>query len=142
VKYLLDSDHLSIIQRPSSAEYVILTSRMAAHPVTDFCASVVSFHEQALGAHSRLNKAKRRADLIRGYELLLDVLKCYARSTDLPFDAAASTVLDGFKGLRLKCGVMDQRIAAIAVCWELTLLSRNTSDFAGIPGLVVEDWTV
>jgi tRNA(fMet)-specific endonuclease VapC len=115
---------------------------MSAHPVTDFCASVVSFHEQALGAHARLNKAKRPADLIRGYELLMEVLKCYAKSTVLPFDAAASATLDGFKRLRLKCGVMDQRIAAIAVCRKLTLLSRNTSDFAGISALVIEDWTV
>jgi len=142
VKYLLDSDHLSIVQRPNSAEYVILTTRMSVHPTTDFCASVVSFHEQALGAHNRLNRAKRPADLIRGYELLKDVLACYAKSTVLPFDAAAAAALGGFKGLRLRCGVMDRRISAIAVCRKLVLLTRNTSDFAGIPGLVVEDWTV
>jgi len=110
VKYLLDSDHLSIIQRPNSAEYVILTTRMPVHPTADFCASVVSFHEQALGAHNRLNRAKQPADLIRGYELLKDVLACYAKSTVLPFDAAAAAALGGFKGLRLRCGVMHRRM--------------------------------
>lgn len=142
MKYLLDSDHLSIIQRPNSAEYIILTARMSVHPTTDFCASVVSFNEQTLGGHTRLNRAKRSADLIRGYELLKDVLTVYAKSTVLPFDAAAAAALDGFKGLKLRCGMMDRRIAAIAVCRKLVLLTRNTSDFAGIPGLVVEDWTV
>jgi tRNA(fMet)-specific endonuclease VapC len=142
VKYLLDSDHLSILQRPSGAEYLILSSRMDQHAAMDFAASVVSFHEQSVGCHARLNQAKRPDDLIRSYQLLQAVLEAYAASTVLPFDAAAAAALDGFKGLRLRCGIMDRRIAAIAVCRKLVLLTRNTSDFSGIPSLVIEDWTV
>jgi tRNA(fMet)-specific endonuclease VapC len=142
VKYVLDTDHLSILQRPTSADYVILTGRMSQHPKTDFTASVVSFHEQTLGCHTRINKAKRPAEVIQGYELLKTILDMYAKSTVLPFDAAAAAALDGFTGVRLRRGIMDRRIAAIAVCRKLILLTRNVSDFAGISGLVVEDWTV
>jgi len=37
---------------------------------------------------------------------------------------------------------MDLRIAAISLANGLILLTRNLSDFAVIPGLVIEDWTV
>jgi tRNA(fMet)-specific endonuclease VapC len=141
VKYLLDSDHLSILQRPSSAEYVILTGRMDQHRATDFATSVVSFHEQTLGCHARLNRARRPADVVRGYDLLTTVLDLYSSSTVLPFDAAAASAFDGLAGVQSRAGTMDRRIAAIAVCRRLILLSRNRAHFGGIPGLVVEDWT-
>ena len=142
MKYLLDSDHLSILQRPSSPEYVILTGRMDHHPTTDFAASVVSFHEQTLGCHARVNRARRPAEVLRGYELFKTVLDQYSSSTVLPFDAAAAAVFDGLAGLQIRAGTMDRRIPAIAVCRHLILLTRHRTHFAGIPGLVVEDWTV
>jgi predicted nucleic acid-binding protein len=35
---------------------------------------------------------------------------------------------------------MDLKIAATVLAHEGTLLSRNLTDFSGIPGLRVEDW--
>ena len=94
MKYLLDTDHISILQRPKSAEYLILSARMSRHSAGDVVASVVSFHEQAIGFHARLNRARRPAEVIRGYELLQDVLTGYAANTVLPFDASAATTFD------------------------------------------------
>jgi tRNA(fMet)-specific endonuclease VapC len=37
-------------------------------------------------------------------------------------------------------GVLDLFNAAIALTRQLTMVTHNTSDYAGIPGLVVEDW--
>lgn len=50
MKYLLDTDHLSIIQRQTGQDYVNLSTRMAQYPLSDFAISVVTFHEQL---HSR-----------------------------------------------------------------------------------------
>lgn len=139
MKYLLDTDHVSILQ-PKSAEYHRLTARISQQRAVEVVASVVSFHEQAIGVHALLNRAPRAADVIRGYELFNEILKGYSASTVLSFDAAAAIAFDTLSGLGM--AKMDRRIAAIALSCGLTLLTRNRSDFAGVPGLVIEDWTV
>ncbi len=36
MKYLLDTDHLSIIQRQTGQDYINLSTRMAQYPLSDF----------------------------------------------------------------------------------------------------------
>jgi tRNA(fMet)-specific endonuclease VapC len=66
VKYLLDTDHISFLQRRSSVEFSRLTLRMSQHSITDFALSVISFHEQVIGAHSFINRAQNNTDMARG----------------------------------------------------------------------------
>ena len=61
VKYLLDTDHLRILQQQSGPEYAALAARLAAHPPADFGLSVVSFHEQVLGCHTYISRGAERA---------------------------------------------------------------------------------
>jgi tRNA(fMet)-specific endonuclease VapC len=37
---------------------------------------------------------------------------------------------------------MDLKIAAIALAYDATVLTRNVSDFGKVTGLKVEDWAV
>lgn len=142
MKFLFDTDHLSVLQRPLSADYLILTARTGLYQQSDFAASIVSFHEQVIGCHALLNRARRDSELIRGYEILEDILRGYSKIIVLPYDAAAIATFDKVAPLKPRTATMDLRIAATAVTHGLTLLSRNRADFAGIPGLIVEDWTV
>jgi tRNA(fMet)-specific endonuclease VapC len=100
--------------------------------------SVVSFHEQVLGCHSYLARARHSADLVRGYHMLGRLLSDYAAISVLPFDAR----YDGLLAQRIRIATMDLRIAAVALAHGLILLTRNTRDFHQVPGLVTEDWTV
>lgn len=62
--FLLDTDHLVILQRQSEPEYGRLNLAMSQHAADDFFLSIVSFHEQSLGASLRCpspNRTSRRA---------------------------------------------------------------------------------
>jgi tRNA(fMet)-specific endonuclease VapC len=142
VKYLLDTDHISFLQRRSGSEFTRLTTRMKQRSSTDFALSIVSFHEQVLGAHNFINRARTNADTIRGYALLLETLQGFAKAPVLSLDAGAIAVFDELRSQRVRVSTMDLRIAAIAISRNLVLLTRNVSDFSKVPGLVTEDWTV
>ncbi len=45
MKYLLDTDHLSILQRQTGQDYINISARMAQYPLSDFTVSSVTFHE-------------------------------------------------------------------------------------------------
>ena len=86
--------------------------------------------------------ARKPAQVIRGYEMLKEVLDGYSSAQVVPFDGAAAREFDTLRILRHGTATMDLRIAAIARSRGMILLTQNLTDFAGIPGLVVEDWTV
>jgi tRNA(fMet)-specific endonuclease VapC len=142
VKYLLDTDHISFLQRRSGSEFTHLIVRMGQCSPNDFGLSVVSFHEQVLGAHNFINRAQTNIDMLRGYALLSEVLQGFASSPVLPFDAQAIAIFDELQRKRVRVSTMDLRIAAIAVSHNLVLLTRNVRDFGKVPGLATEDWTV
>ena len=142
MKYLLDTDHISFLQRRSGPEYLALSSRLAKHRPDDFAFSVVSFHEQALGANTYINRAKSSIDVVSGYELLGQVLAVYMTATVLPFDARASIEFSSVRAQRIRIPTMDLRIASIALSNNLILLTRNAVDFGKVPNLVTEDWTI
>lgn len=141
MKYLLDTDHISFLQQRRSLEFARLTARIQLFKPADFALSVVSFHEQVLGAHSLINRAQINADLERSYALLLEILDGFAMAPVLPFDAKAIAVFNDLRQQRVRVSTMDLRIAAIAISHKLVLLTRNVSDFSKVPGLVTEDWT-
>jgi tRNA(fMet)-specific endonuclease VapC len=142
VKYLLDTDHISIVQRRTSQEHHRLMARIAQRPPGDCVMSVVSFHEQTRGAHNLINRARRAPELARGYAMLDDILGTYRPATVLSFDAGAIAVYFGLRAQKVRVKAMDLRVAAIALSHNLIVLTRNTSDFVRVPGLRVEDWTV
>jgi len=141
VKYLLDTDHISFLQRRTGPEHAILTARMSLHPSSDFAFSIISFHEQVLGAHTFVIRAGTPPDLLRGYKLLMEILQGFVAAPVLPFDATALALFDQWKAQRIRVSTMDLRIAAIATSLNLTVLTRNLADFNKVPGLLSEDWT-
>ena len=86
------------------------------------------------------SRARSSGDVVRGYNLLAEILHGFSAAPVLPFDAAAAATFDSMRSLRIRVATMDLRIAAITLDAGATLVSRNLRDFQRVPGLTVENW--
>ena len=59
-----------------------------------------------------------------------------------PLTAAAVARFEQLVRLKLNVKRNDLRIAATALELGATVVTRNRRDFARVPGLVIEDWSV
>src|SRR5687768_2928358 len=140
--YVLDTDHLGIIQRRTQPEFDRLWARIKQHPQTAFFTTIVSFHEQVLGWNVYLNRARDEAGAVKAYGMFQRILADFAAAQVFPYDSSAVAVFGTLRGQRVKVGTMDLRIASITLHRDMTLLTRNLADFRLVPGLRTEDWTV
>ena len=141
MRFLLDTDHFSIWQHEQGAEFEHLAQRLHALPGGDFGISVITFHEQMLGANKYISLAKRPDEIAVGYERLSRMLVDLTNTTVVPFDEPAARIADDLRRQKIRVSTMDLRIAGVALRNNLTLLTRNTIDFERVPGLRLEDWT-
>lgn len=77
MKYLLDTDHLSILQRQTGKDYTNLSARMVQHPLSDFAVSIITFHEQILGCHAYINRVRSLDGIVRGYNMMERLISDY-----------------------------------------------------------------
>jgi tRNA(fMet)-specific endonuclease VapC len=139
--FILDTDLISIIQRRSQPAYGRLYHRMNQHAPGAFYVTIVSFHEQSIGAHARLNRARTPAELVDGYDTF-EMVRFYFRNAQvLPFDLRAATLFHQLRPQHQRLGAMDLRIAAIALVHNYAVLTRNLRDFHRVPNLIAQDWT-
>jgi len=138
--YLLDTDHLSVLER-GGAESEPLRRRLQAVPPDEIAATVVSYEEQTRGWLSYLAKARSLEEQVTAYHYLQRHLQVFCIVPLMAFDPAAAVIVQQLQQQRLRIGTMDLKIASIALSQGATLLSRNVRDFQKVPGLHVEDWT-
>ena len=141
---VLDTQHVSQLQRTGSKDAVKLAARLQALPFAEARITVISPFEQLTTCFGRINSARRALDQVPEFGLLLRLLDYFAtrwHGRILPFDRAAASIVQGFEPKLLRrIGARDARIAAIAIVHGATLLSANLRDFQQVPGLKVEDW--
>ena len=66
----------------------------------------------------------------------------YASIYVLPYDVEAQLRFAQLRRQQVRIGTQDLRIAAIALSKNATLVTRNTRDFAKVPGLHIVDWSL
>jgi tRNA(fMet)-specific endonuclease VapC len=139
--YVLDTDHLSLLQR-RSPEGKILLQRLQANQVA-FSATVISYEEQTRGWMGHLAKAKNTTEQVIAYDRLRQHAVNYCNIPLLGFDESAIQTNQQLRKRYPRLGAMDLKIAAIVLTQDVaTLLTRNTRDFGQIEGLSIDDWSI
>jgi tRNA(fMet)-specific endonuclease VapC len=136
--FLLDTDHITIIQRQPRSPLVARIKEQGPH---HFFVSIVSFQEQALGWNAYLNRARTDDRILHSYRMFERILRDFTRMQVLPFDEAALAQFKSLRSSGVRIGTMDLRIAATSLSREFTLLTGNLGDFRKVAGLRAEDWS-
>ena len=138
--YILDTDHLSVIDR-GGANAKRLLQRLASIDPTQVATSIISYEEQMRGWLSYAAKAQTIEKQVEAYKELKRQLTNYCTIPIIDFDERAAKELQRLKKLYPRLGTMDLKIASVVLVNQAVLLTRNSSDFGRIIGLLVEDWT-
>lgn len=124
MRYLLDTNSCIYL---FANEFPALTGRVADLPVGSLAISAITYAEISWGTrHDKVPSSQVLAGFVEEVPVL-------------PFDDAAADV---YARLPFRRGNFDRLIAAHALSLGLTLVSRNLADFADVPGLTVENWTL
>ncbi len=139
--FILDTDHLGILQRQRGPAFETLQRRLIQHEETKFFVAIISFQEQIQGWNAYIARAGDEDSVARTYAKLERILRDFSRAQVVSYTPAAADIFTELRRQRVRIGTMDLRIGAIAIANEMTVLTRNTVDFEKIPGLAFEDWT-
>ncbi len=101
--------------------------------------TIVTVEEQMRGWLAHIHRFKEFHKQVPGYQRLSEMMDFFSRWRVLPFDDRAADECRRLRGLRLRLGTMDFKIAAIALTHNALVLSANLQDFRKVPGLRVEN---
>ncbi len=137
--FLLDTDTLSLLQQGQPT----VLQEVNRHPVSDIALSAITLQEQMQGWQAALTRARDRQQVALVYDRLVTrLLPLWCRFSVLSFTEPALLRFEHLRSLRLNVGLMDLRIAAVALENGLTVVTRNQRDFGRVPGLGTVDWSV
>ena len=136
---VLDTNHVSELGYGTPAGLRLRDRLLNSSKET--ATTVITVEEQLRGWLAEIHRLADPHRQIPAYRRLLERIEFFARWTVLPWDAAAADLFLNWRRQGLRIGSMDLKIACITLVHDSTLLTRNTNDFARVPGLRVEDWT-
>lgn len=135
--YLLDTDHISLLQRGNAD----VRSRLLQVDVPNRCVTVISLAEQMQGRLAVIRRASSETEAARGFQRLYETMAFYQSVTVLPYDQKAAEEFNRLRTARVRIGTQDLRIAAIALSQNAALVTRNRRDFQQVASLTFVDWS-
>jgi tRNA(fMet)-specific endonuclease VapC len=136
LRYLFDTDHVTLFQHGHAP----VARRLASQPADAVGISVVTIEETLRGRLAQLARARDGPARIQQYKLLAESIRLFLQFPIVPFDQAAEMNFQQLRTVRI--GSQDRKIASIARANQLILVTANRRDFAHVPGLTLEDWSV
>ena len=138
--YILDTDHLSLIQRNNQEGKKIL-ARLATIENAPVAVTIITYEEQLRGRLSVLSRAKTLDEKVVAYQWLQKLSENYRSIQIISFDQAAGVEYQRLRKVYPRLGAMDLKISDISIIKDAILLTRNTSDFEKIERLSIDDWS-
>jgi tRNA(fMet)-specific endonuclease VapC len=139
--YLLDTDHLSFLER-GGEEGARIQAKLRLLAPDDYGISIVTYMEQTKGWLAQVAKAQGVEAEVKAFGRLQQNLRVCTSFAIWEYTPQAAQQCDDFVTAKVRVGTQDLRIASIAMVNAATLLTRNTRDFSRVPGLLIEDWSI
>jgi tRNA(fMet)-specific endonuclease VapC len=137
IRWLLDTDHASLQERG----HPILHQRLKAVAADAIAVSAVTVQEMLRGRLAVLAR-KLPGDLrVLAYGKLVETVLFFSTVRIVAFDRSSEEKFQELRGLGVRIGSQDLRIASIALVNDLAVVTRNWKDFQKVPGLTLEDWS-
>jgi tRNA(fMet)-specific endonuclease VapC len=135
LRYLLDTDSLTLFRHG----HAVVVRHLTLH-TGEVAISVVSIEETLRGRLAKLARASDGPTRIREYAVLAKTIQFFTQVPIVAYDQPAEHRFQQLRSLRV--GTQDLKIASIALENQLIPVTRNRRDFARVPGLVLEDWSL
>jgi tRNA(fMet)-specific endonuclease VapC len=138
---ILDTDHLTVIQRRAEPAYSRLRARLSKASPNTIQTTIISFEEQMRGWLSVIASVRSQSREVAAYQRLQALLRFFNEIPVLDYTEVVAARFEDLRRSKLRVGSMDLKIASIALSQDGLLLSANLKDFQKVPNLRVEDWT-
>lgn len=139
--WVLDTDHLSLIQRGDPNVKQRFDEIGFAKAIT-----VITLEEQMKGWLNLINRYNDQPSqserLILAYKGMRDIVEYMNRINLLDFNQLAHDCYKELIRQKVRISTRDLRIAAITLSINGILVTRNNKDFTKVPNLRLEDWTI
>ena|SRR5438874_715418 len=138
---VLDTDHVSFLERQDSTQAARLLRRLSSLSRTEVATTIITYEEQTRGWLAYAAKSRTIAQQIEAYRQLHKHLNTYRDIVILDFNEPAAVEYQRLRKSAPRVGSYDLKIAAIVRSKDALLLTRNLRDFRQISDLQIEDWT-
>lgn len=137
IRYILDTDHLSLAQR----RHPQVTAKIQATPDDELAVSIITAEEQLRGRFLQIRRHAAGAACVDAYRQLQETIEQLRDTQLLDFSLAAELIDQSLRSRYPRFPTQDRRIAAIALANHCVFVTRNQKRFGQIAGLTLQDWT-
>lgn len=136
--YLLDTDHVTLDQHG----YAPVSARIRLAGQAQVAISIITVEEQLRGWLAVIRAATTATRRSAAYAQFRTAVAYFATFTLLDYTIDADVLVAKLRGQGVRIGTQDLRIAAIALTYGATVVTRNERDFGQVPQLPIADWSL
>jgi tRNA(fMet)-specific endonuclease VapC len=134
---VLDTDVLTLWLRGQET----IGARVAATAPQRLSVTIITIEEVLGGWYTQIRQARDDQQLARAYQALHEAIEFSRSIRILPFNLPEIRRYRQLQTQHRRISTNDLRIAAIVLEQQAIPVTRNTTDFADISGLQLEDWS-